>query len=439
MSSLRICSLVLAVCCLSVNATESKVQAIGFFVESPSSEGDETPESRLANKFVRDGKEYEAMVGYEVFPGDLIMTGASKGISIALLDSQAAIRLHTDTQFEVAGYNDTKTMNATLRSGHASVTSRALTDGTPSPAAGGTNTSQTYLAISLGFGTRGGNSVAADASVSNKFDIVVGNDGKVTIAVIKGSVGVTPSATNNFSGKKFDLTSGNQAILTQYTNDGLISNGVTSAGAQTVTNILPAAQILELEKMAASVLTVSINKLTNVVTIKNIINNPDGSQTGGTTTEINGVFVKDNWQTIKNGKTVATWTETQTTISLSRTFNGFTIYSNVNKTTSGDNPAGTSSSAYIIGPGARLYKGTTTINSDGVIQFTSGSTAARDGSKATFTFTPGSTGKPTTETLSVFNTNGTYSCTVVTTDPASKTIVTTVITGTYVQQSPTLR
>jgi len=394
------------VLCVSFIATASEkagqtpVYPVGYFMSNISN----ADGSEIAShaKFIRDGKEYEAIQGGEVYPGDVVTTDETGGIQIAFLDS-SAVRLHESTEFRIEIPTEAKVAGATLSYGHASF-------GT-APVIAKSNASPRLLLlgdgiinlINLGIGTH--NKIAA--STLAKFDILITRDPNGTtftsnVAVLKGSAVLNP-----IGGNAVQLLFGTSLLMT-------MNNPVAGVSTNTTVNQgnLTQSQIAALAAVSVSDMTVSVNTNGTVV-INTAIRNADGSTTVGSTTEIlNGRVTKNSWTTKDaNNKTIATWKETDKSIVLSRVFNGYTLKSTVSKTNN-------SGSATFKGPNGTVYSGTTTVNPlTGIITFNS--VAAKDGSTTHYTYNPsgptggqqsvvsvGSNGAATMSTVSYNKTTG---------------------------------
>ena len=396
---------------ISVNlfaATNSVAQKpVGFFLNNLTDTDDAATASHA--KFIRDGKEFDAIEGHEVYAGDVVVTDATGGIQIAFLDS-SAVRLHESTEFQIHMPENNQASQLSLSYGHASFAASPANTADPKILFfGGDGISSL---INLGVGAHG----AVSASTAAKFDIIVTRDANgttftSTIAVLKGTATLTPGKANAVT-----VAFGSQALLT-------IHNSVAGVGATPVTvtqGNLTKDQITALAKNSVADATVTVNT-NGSVTINAVIKNSDGSISLGKVTEVSGHVTKDTWTTKDaNNKTIATWSESKTSIVLSRVYDGYTLKSNVSKKTG-------AGSATFKGPSGAVYKGTTTIDAvSGAITFKS--TPAKDGSQAVYSYDP-NLGK---QTVTIIKKDGTATQTTQSYIKSTGVQTTTTENGTYV-------
>jgi hypothetical protein len=361
------CGLLLfAATTIAVQASDAAVKPIGFFFNSIADSEDNPFESHA--RFVRDGIEYDAVEGSQVYPGDTILTGDNGGIAIAFLDS-SSIRLHGSSELTVQSLGNPAANEATtvtLVKGHASAATRSF---------GGPGPSETsLLQVFLGLGGTSGSARAGGGSGTTKFDVITTRDPNgttftSTVAVISGSATLTPK-----TGTKVDIGTAAQVVMT-------VNTAVPQATPpQTVINKgnLTKDQIKALVAGAVAVVVVTVNK-TGIATLKTATVNPDGSITAGSISELSTGLTKDVWATKLGKTTIATWTETLTTIGLKRNYNGFVLSGKIVKATE-------SGSATLKGPDKVTYKGSMKYDpATGKYTFTG---TAKDGSTATFTYSP---------------------------------------------------
>ena len=380
---------VLAMLSLTLGATEALSQPsvtadndpVGYFVDNLDINGTDSDEVKSQAQFIRDGKEYEAFAGQAVYVGDTIVTGASGGISIAFLNNSAA-RLGGSTEFNINKVGK-KSAELTLVHGRMSLLNSPpfvienifLNLGSlggnfnvvgPDDEGGGGGG---------GGGGSGGGTVKAKNCLA-QFQVIVNKDANGTtftssVAVLKGTATLTPKGSSGV-----DLTSGTQAILTLKTNVA----GVAASPVTLQQSNLSSAQIATLLTTAVSNTITCVNK-DGSVTIKSAIKNGDGTISVGSNTTVNGKVTKDNWVTFQGKSKVDIWVETSTKISITKTFDGYTLKSSVGK------PAD-SGLATLKGPNGITYKGSTKYDpSTGAYVFKS-SNPGKDGSSALFSYNP---------------------------------------------------
>ncbi len=411
------CGLALTACFnILAAASDKPIKAVGFFISTVSESDQESVTARA--KFIRDGKEFDAVEGHEVYPGDVVITDETGGISIAFLDS-SAVRLHESTEFVIQpGLND-QPASVQLSYGHASFASSPtarpeVTDAKDPKSMLIVGDGITNL-INLGIGSHS----SISASTLAKFDILItrdanGNTFTATVAVLKGTAKLNPVNANAVA-----LAFGSQTLMT-------ITNPVTGVTNSQVTlnqGNLTKDQIAALAAKSVADTTVSVSS-NGTVTINSVIKNSDGSIAIGKVTQVNGVVTKDSWTTKdSNNKTIATWSESKTSISMSRVDGPYTLKTTVKK------PADSGTGTF-KGLNGVTYKGVTTVSpKTGTITFTS--TPAKDGSKAIYTFDPG-LGK---DTVTIIKKDGTATQSTVTYLKGNGNRTTTTENGTFANGS----
>lgn len=366
----------------ALHSGERPIQPIGYFVETVVAEDDaDKPQSKA--KFIRDGEEYEAEAGMEVFPGDIVKTTPTGGILVAFLNNNT-LQLYGSSEATIHGLAELSAANAsqiTINSGHATSINRAESEN----------------GFNISFGATRAPAGRATGPKPASLDIIVkanGSGGFVTnVAVLAGTVLLTP--TSGVAPVKLSTTinSVDTALLT--------FNTLTNPPSGTVlTGNLTKDQIAALKLGGfASETFLKVGKTS--VSIKSTINGTDGSITKGTvTTSLSGTVTKDSWKTAnKLTKFSESWSEdvVKGKISVKQSYlvNGATIGFSASLVGVTGNISTTIKATIKDSANKQSYTGTATYNKlTGIITFVT-TKAGKDGSTATYTFTPGANGAQT--------------------------------------------
>lgn len=371
----------LALLGFAAGATEALTQAqiaarnepVGFFIDNLDASDMGADEVKSHARFIRDGKEYEAFAGHEVYVGDTIITDATGGITIAFLNNSAA-KLGGSTEFSIDGAGskaERKGAELTLVHGRASFLTNPV------------DIYETFLNLGGlgshgvgGSGNGGGGGSSSSKNCLAQFEVIVNQDANGTtftssVAVLKGTATLTPKGSSTV-----DMASGTLTLMTLNTK----VDGVTTSPVTLQQNNLSNAQITALLANSVSNTITCVNK-DGSVTIKSAIKNSDGTVSVGSITTVNGKVTKDNWTTSLGKKKVDNWVETATKISITKVYDGYTLATSVSK------PSGLGL-ATLKGPNGQTYKGTTKYDPNtGSYVFTS-TKPGKDGSNTIFSFNP---------------------------------------------------
>ena len=290
--------------------TETGAVPVGYLIDPQFNDNDndngkgEEPDATAVVSCIRKGESIQAQEGFEVYPGDVIVTGGNTEMGVAFLDS-SAITLRASTRLAIDEY----AYPAKLVPTRVTLEGRAYFSVTPRP-------------DNAHFFVRTLNGAVEVKGTQFQIYTNMNSDGKTMntqVGVTQGTISLKPLGS-----EAIDVTTGNSGSIVSIVTQNV--TGFTGSSETVSKGNIDKKTLAGLKKHALSGVQVNINK-NGTIKIKASTFDADGNTTVARVTELAGGPLESMNYTIKDRhkRTVFNYRDTGKHVSIKRTFEDFKL------------------------------------------------------------------------------------------------------------------